>query len=186
MTDGNMPSYYPEIGGLHRFNNRLTVSVGLGVKTITNYEVYGASSAGGIITESGDTITLYSSSGDSKIRYIFSYLAVPVYLSYVFDSRYSRNNWYLALDFGLQPNVNVAANKYIKELDTQKIPNVNALNNDVVFGCRVGKTISRNWSRDIELELAFRYCYSLTDLTEDGRFGRSDAVIIALGLNFNP
>lgn len=178
LGDNTLVAIYPEVGVISEINNRVFFSAGLGFKTIASTITGDGSASGGIITPEGDTITTYSTSGAVEDKTTLIYLSVPLYFSYVFDSRYSRSNRYLAFDLGCQPNVNI----YSKLSQQASNLTLNPFVFDLIFGVRVGKTLLR--SR--EIELGFRYCYALNGITKklSGWPISANAVILSVGINF--
>ncbi len=172
-------SFYPEVGATFKINQRACFSAGLGLKSIVATQEDGTGTIDKYGTNaSGDTIFLGSTPITESVKSTLTYLSIPLYFSYVFDSRYSRSNRYVAFDLGLQPNINVFS-KIEGNLSFDK-EDVNPFVADIIFGIRVGATMLR----DREVEFGFRYCRGLQDLV-DGLELMSDAVALTVGMNFN-
>jgi hypothetical protein len=179
LGDNSSFFIYPEAGATFNLNRRTNFSSGLGFKTFIFKDTI-LSDKIEVRVENGDT-TYTSLKSSSVERTILFNLAVPLYFTYNFDLRYSRSNFFLAFDLGLEPTINV----YSKMSTPNKMRgvDVNILSSNIIFGTRVGKTISNSWTRSSEMEVGFRYCYALQDLTKFPQFG-ADVFQLMLGLTF--
>lgn len=177
LGDNPLISIYPEAGASFKINNRVSFSGGLGIKTIASSITGIGSTTSGGYDAYGNPIVTSTTTTEVKDKTTLIYLSVPLYLSYIFDSRYSRNNLFLAFDFGYQPNINI----YSKLGQQSTNLDLNPFVSDVIFGIRVGRTISRYQ----EVELGFRYCFAINDLTKklSGWPVTANVILLTLGIN---
>ncbi|MBN1463950.1 MAG: hypothetical protein JXQ69_09080 [Paludibacteraceae bacterium] len=180
LGDNSSFFIYPEAGATFNLNRRTNFSSGLGFKTFIFKDVGGVTGMGGYIDDNGDSIVTYTNAGTTKERTILFNVAVPLYFTYNFDLRYSRSNFFLAFDLGFEPTMNVYSK--MSTSNEGKV-DVNFFSSNLIFGTRVGKTISNSWTRSSEMEVGFRYCYALQDLTKFPQFG-ADVFQLMLGLTF--
>jgi hypothetical protein len=173
LGDNSSFFIYPEVGATFKVNRRLNFNAGVGIKTFI-FKDEGFVTGMKVTVVNGDT-TYTPNSGTSTERTILLNVAVPLYLTYNFDLRYSRTNLFLAFDFGYEPGLDFALRK---STQNQNI-DLNLFTSNIIFGVRVGRTISRYR----EIEAGFRYCYGLQDLTKFPQFG-ADVFQLMLGMTF--